>query len=91
MTTMIMDGDGELVQEEFDFYLKGNPSLENVTLTLGYSFSSFPFPYPLPFLSLPFLLPTNCVTQTSSRESAETARVDIQYMLERSDYCEAFH
>jgi len=30
MTTMIMDGDGELVQEEFDFYVKGNPSLENV-------------------------------------------------------------
>merc|ERR1719262_2018280 len=30
MTTMIMDGDGELVQSEFDFYVKGNPSLEKV-------------------------------------------------------------
>eukprot|EP00397_Hematodinium_sp_SG-2012_P000029 GEMP01000029.1.p1 GENE.GEMP01000029.1~~GEMP01000029.1.p1 ORF type:complete len:4546 (+),score=1158.20 GEMP01000029.1:32-13639(+) len=30
MTTMIMEGDGELVQAEFDFYMKGNPSLEAV-------------------------------------------------------------
>ncbi|CAD7925016.1 unnamed protein product [Amoebophrya sp. A120] len=28
MTTMIMKGDDELVQKEFDFYMKGNPSLE---------------------------------------------------------------
>jgi dynein heavy chain len=30
MTTMIMDGDSELVHSEFDFYVKGNPSLEKV-------------------------------------------------------------
>ncbi|CAD7947894.1 unnamed protein product [Amoebophrya sp. A25] len=28
MTTMIMQGDEELIQKEFDFYMKGNPSLE---------------------------------------------------------------
>lgn len=28
MTTMIMDGDGELIPEEFSFYIKGNPSLD---------------------------------------------------------------
>jgi dynein heavy chain len=30
MTTMIMDGDNELIHKEFDFYVKGNPSLEKV-------------------------------------------------------------
>jgi dynein heavy chain len=30
MTTMIMDGDQELNMREFDFYIKGNPSLEKV-------------------------------------------------------------
>eukprot|EP00928_Gymnodinium_smaydae_P090380 TRINITY_DN7418_c2_g3_i1.p1 TRINITY_DN7418_c2_g3~~TRINITY_DN7418_c2_g3_i1.p1 ORF type:complete len:3325 (+),score=999.70 TRINITY_DN7418_c2_g3_i1:390-9977(+) len=30
MTTMILDGDGELVHKELDFYLKGNPSLEKI-------------------------------------------------------------
>merc|ERR1719498_506452 len=30
MTTNIMDGDEELIPQEFDFYVKGNPSLEKV-------------------------------------------------------------
>lgn len=30
MTTMIMDGDGELNKVELDFFLKGNTSLEVV-------------------------------------------------------------
>lgn len=28
MTTMIMEGDEELIAKEYDFYVKGNPSLE---------------------------------------------------------------
>jgi len=30
MTTMILDGDGDLNGREFDFYMKGNPSLDKI-------------------------------------------------------------
>ena len=40
MTTMIMDGDGELNKTELDFFLKGNTSLDAVTKEKPYAWLS---------------------------------------------------
>ena len=37
---MIMQGDDELIQQEFDFYMKGSPSLERVKKANPYSWLS---------------------------------------------------
>eukprot|EP00927_Polykrikos_kofoidii_P034569 TRINITY_DN29308_c0_g1_i1.p1 TRINITY_DN29308_c0_g1~~TRINITY_DN29308_c0_g1_i1.p1 ORF type:complete len:3708 (-),score=892.28 TRINITY_DN29308_c0_g1_i1:94-10965(-) len=42
MTTMILDGDGELIHPEFEFYMKGNPSLEKVKDPIPHAFISEP-------------------------------------------------
>lgn len=40
MTTMIMEGDGELLGPEFSFYMKGNPSLDKAKRSRPYEWIS---------------------------------------------------
>jgi len=42
MTTMILSGDGDLVGKEFDFYMKGNPSLEKAKEPCPFTWISEP-------------------------------------------------
>merc|ERR1719399_2754459 len=40
MTMMIMEGEGELIAKEFDFFLKGNPSLDKIAVAKPFDWLS---------------------------------------------------